>query len=107
MRVLFDQNVPRPLARFLLRHDVTRLPELGWQELVNGELIAAAEAQGFEVLITADKNLRYQQNLADRKLAIVVLSSGRWPVLLSFIEEIVQAVDEAAPGRFTDVRERM
>ena len=103
MKVLFDQNVPRPLARFLTLHEVSRVAELGWQELTNGDLITAAEARGFEVLVTADKNLRYQQNLAGRKLAIVVLPAGRWPALHAFMADIVQAVDEATQGTFTEI----
>lgn len=70
MKVLFDQNTPRPLARFLAGHEVLRATELGWQQLSNGELIASAEEQGFDLLITADRNLRYQQNLTGRRLAI-------------------------------------
>jgi predicted nuclease of predicted toxin-antitoxin system len=104
VRVLFDQNVPRPLARFLLRHSVTRLVELGWQELVNGELIAAAEAQGFEVLVTADKNLRYQQNLAGRRIAILVLPSGQWPVVQQRIAEVVDAINAALPGEYKEIQ---
>jgi hypothetical protein len=103
VKVLFDQNVPRPLTRFLILHQVSRLVELGWQELANGDLIAEAEIHGFEVFVTADKNLRYQQNLKDRKLAIIVLPSGRWPALLPFIENIVLAIDEATLGTFKEI----
>jgi hypothetical protein len=105
VKVLFDQNAPRPLVRFLPLHQVARLVELGWQELANGELIADAEAQGFDVLVTADRNLRYQQNLTNRRLAIVVLPSGRWPVVQQFIRGIAEAVDAAAPGTYTEIRE--
>lgn len=105
MKVLFDQNVPRPLARFLTLHEVTRVAELGWQELMNGELIAAAEKQGYELLLTADKNLRYQQNLTGRQIAIIVLPSGQWPVLQLLTESIIRAVDEAKPGTFREIGE--
>lgn len=103
MKVLFDQNVPRPLARFLSRHKVTRVAELSWQELTNGDLIAAAEAKDFDLLVTADKNLRYQQNLTGRRLAIVVLPSGRWPAIQQMLAAVVEAVDAAAPGTYTEV----
>ena len=103
MKVLFDQNAPQPLARFLTSHEVTRLAEVGWQELANGELIAAAEAAGYEVLVTADKNLRYQQNLADRGIAIVVLPSGRWPAIQQMLAEVIQAIDAATFGTYTEV----
>jgi hypothetical protein len=79
LKVLFDQNAPRPLTRFLVNHQVIRAAELDWSELKNGDLLRAAEEAGFEVLVTADRNLAYQQNLKDRKLAIVVLPSGNGP----------------------------
>jgi len=93
VKVLFDQNMPRPLARFLASHLVFRSAELGWSELRNGELLRTAEEHGFEVLVTADQNLSYQQNLTGRKLAIVVLPSGQWPRVQMRLGEIVTAVD--------------
>jgi len=71
LKVLFDQNAPRPLARFLAHHQVIRSAELGWSSLKNGELLQAAEQDGFDVMVTADRNLAYQQNLRERLLAIV------------------------------------
>jgi predicted nuclease of predicted toxin-antitoxin system len=74
MLVLFDNGTPRTLARYLIdHHAVTEARARGWAELENGELLNVAEAAGFEVLVTTDKNLSYQQNLAARKIAIVVL----------------------------------
>ena len=67
MRVLFDQNVPRDLARHLAGHDVTRSVELGWQELKNGDLLDAAEGKGFDLMVTADGNLAYQTESAESK----------------------------------------
>jgi predicted nuclease of predicted toxin-antitoxin system len=104
VKVLFDQNVPRPLARFLTSHEVTRLAELGWQELANGELIAAAETAGYDVLITADKNLRYQQNLADRRIAIIILPSGQWPIVKQQLAEVIVAVDTALAGEYKEIQ---
>jgi len=104
VKVLFDQNTPRPLARFLAGHEVLRAAELGWQQLSNGELIASAEEQGFDLLITADRNLRYQQNLTGRRLAIIVLPSGRWPELEPHISTIVKAVGTARPGDYTEIQ---
>ena len=69
MRILLDQNVPYPLLKHLAGHPATHAYDVGWGELENGALIAAAEAEGFELLITGDKNLEYQQNMADRSLA--------------------------------------
>jgi predicted nuclease of predicted toxin-antitoxin system len=64
VKLLFDQNVPRRLAAVLLKHEVTRSAQRGWEELKNGDLVNAAEGAGFECLVTADRNLAYQQNLA-------------------------------------------
>jgi hypothetical protein len=73
MLVLFDNGTPRTLARYLIdQHTVTEARARGWEQRGNGELLNAAEAAGFEVLITTDRNLRYQQNLTNRKIAIVV-----------------------------------
>lgn len=75
MKVLFDQGTPVPLRRHLPLHDVTTVHELAWSTLTNGALISKAEAAGFDCLVTTDQNLKYQQNLAGRTLAIVVLLS--------------------------------
>jgi hypothetical protein len=77
--------------------------ERGWDRLVNGELIAVAEAAGFELLLTTDKNIRYQQNLTDRKIAFVVLGNQQWPILRRYIERVVAAVNAATPGSYTEV----
>ena len=77
--------------------------ERGWDRLVNGELIAAAEAAGFELLLTTDKNMRYQQNLKGRKIAFVVPGNQQWPVLRRYVERVVGAVEAATPGSFTEV----
>jgi predicted nuclease of predicted toxin-antitoxin system len=103
LKVLFDQNVPRPLARFLLTHVVSRAAELGWAELKNGELIKMAEKDGFECMITSDRNLRHQQNLTQRKLAIVVSPSGQWPKVKECLAAVVEAVDTAQPGSYKEL----
>ena len=72
----------------------------------NGELLTATDAAGFEVIVTTDRNLRYQQNLENRKLAIVVLGRGRWTLIKSHIAKVVAAVDAATPGSFTEVEMR-
>jgi hypothetical protein len=87
----------------LLRHVVTRAAELGWEELKNGELIKAAESHGFECMVTSDRNMRHQQNLSERTLAIVVLPSGQWPQVQLCSAAVVKAVDTAKPGSFTEV----
>jgi len=104
MLVLFDNGTPRTLARFLIdRHMVTEARARGWEELENGDLLREAEAAGFEVLVTTDKNLSYQQNLKGRKIAIVVLSLGRWSLISRHVPEVVAAVNEATPGSFFEV----
>ena len=77
--------------------------EQGWSTLRNGELLSAAEAGGFDVLLTTDTNLRYQQNLANRAIAIVVLGKARWPRIKSVVARVAAAVDGATPGSYTEV----
>jgi len=102
MLVLFDNGTPRTLARHLIEwHTVTEARARGWQELENGELLREAEAAGFEVLVTTDKNLSYQQNLSHRNIAIVVLGQGRWTLIEPFVARVVAAVNTATPGSFT------
>src|SRR6266702_1237421 len=83
MLILFDHVTPSGIARFLPGHTVTKAKDRGWDTLANGDLLAEAERAGFDVLLTADKNMRYQQNLRGRKIAIVVLSTPQWPVVRS------------------------
>lgn len=81
MRVLFDHGAPAPLCSALIGHSITRTQDLGWDRFSNGELLTAAEQAGFDLLLTTDKNIRYQQNLTGRKIAIVVFGNSRWPVV--------------------------
>jgi predicted nuclease of predicted toxin-antitoxin system len=104
VKVLFDQNVPRNLARYLTGHKVTRSAEMGWQELENGDLLDEAQNNGFEVMVTADRNLTYQQNLKNRRVGLVVLPSGNWPEVKAHIVEVVRAIDEAEPGSFKELK---
>ena len=103
MPVLFDQGTPVPLRRFLLGHSVRTAAEEGWTTLENGDLLTAAETAGFELLVTTDKNIRYQQNLASRKLAIVVIGQARWPLVQVHVQRVVAAVDAAKPGTFVEI----
>ncbi len=83
MRILFDHGTPAPLRSCLTGHTVREAKAQGWDTFKNGDLLTAAEAAGFDVLVTTDKNLRYQQNLSDRTIAIIVLGNAQWPVLRS------------------------
>ncbi len=93
LRLLFDNGVPAPLRRFLIRHEVSLARDQGWAEYVNGRLIAAAEQAGFEGIVTCDKNWSYQQNLEDRRLAFAVLPTNIWPDLQPHIAEVVAFID--------------
>lgn len=103
MLILLDNNVPRGLVRALVGHSVIEARDRGWATLKNGELLLAAEQSGFELFLTADKNIRYQQNLAGRKIAVVVLSQLRWRLVRRKIPEIAAAVETASNGSFTEV----
>jgi predicted nuclease of predicted toxin-antitoxin system len=93
MLILFDNGTPRTLARYLIdHHTVTEARARGWEELGNGQLLNVAEAAGFEVLVTTDKNLAYQQNLAGRRIAIVALGKGRWGLIKPHVAQIVATV---------------
>ena len=103
MRVLFDQGTPVPLRESLTQHEVSTAYERGWSSLKNGELLDAAEQEGFEVFVTTDKNLKYQQNLGARRIAIVVLTSTSWPRIEHEIPAVVRAIDGASQGIYTEV----
>jgi len=103
MKVLFDQGTPVPLRRHIPEHTVTTAFEEGWSELSNGQLLDAAERAGFELLVTTDGNLRYQQNLKERRIAIVVLRSTSWPRIRMAISAIQLAVGRASSGTYEEV----
>lgn len=102
MLILLDHGAPSPLGSLLAGHTVKRVKDLGWDILSNGDLLEAAERAGFEILLTTDKNIRYQQNLERRAIAIVVLSHPRWPVVRLYVDKIA-AVAAAEPGSYTEV----
>ena len=103
MRVLFDNGTPRGIASALQGHAVEEARARGWDTLRNGELLEAAEAAGFDVFVTTDRNIRYQQNLSRRRIAIVVLGKGRWRFIRQRLPEIVTAVNAATPASFAEI----
>ena len=103
MRILFDHSVPRGIARSLIGHIVIRAKDRGWDTLSNGNLLAAAEQAGFDLLLTADKNMRYQQNLTGRRIALIVLSTPQWPLVRLHLESIAATVNAAVPGSYAEV----
>ena len=102
MRILFDQGTPAPLRDHLPGHRVETAYEKGWSSLRNGELLIKAEAE-FDLLITTDRNLRHQQNLPTRKLAIVVLPTTSWPRLERMAREIAAAVNSLQSGQYLEL----
>ena len=103
MRVLFDNGTPRGVAAALSNHVVEECRSRGWDSLRNGELLDAAEAAGFDVLLTTDRNIHHQQTLIGRKIAVVILSKGRWRLIRSRLAAIAAAMAAAVPGAFTEV----
>ena len=103
MHVLFDNGTPRGVAAALSDHIVEEARARGWDTLRNGELLDAAEAAGFHVFVTTDRNICYQQTLAGRRIAVVVLGRGRWRLIKSKLPEIADAIATATPGSFTEV----
>ena len=103
MLILFDHVTPRGIARFLPGHTVTKAKDRGWDTLTNGDLLAEAEGAGFDVLLTADQNMRYQQNLTGRRIALVVLSTPQWPRVRLHLDIIAAAVNAATPGSYAEV----
>lgn len=103
MKILFDHGTPAPLRHHLPEHSVDRSAERGWELLENGELIHRAEQDGYRVIVTTDQNMRHQQNLAGRRLGIVVLMATAWPRIRHRIEAIRAAVAEVHPGHVREV----
>jgi hypothetical protein len=103
MKILFDQGTPAPLRKVLAAHQVSTAFEIGWAERENGDLLGAAENM-FDAFVTTDKNLRYQQNLSNRRMAILVLPSTSWPEIQKHIDLVSDAVDALKPGDFVELK---
>lgn len=103
MRILFDQGTPVPLRRSLTGHVVATAYELGWSTVTNGDLIRLAEQEGYELLLTTDTNLRYQQNLQCRSIAILVLTTTSWPRIRQVTGEIKAAVAAITAGDYQEL----
>lgn len=98
MLILFDQGTPVPLRAFLIGHTVKTAAEEGWSTLSNGKLLDSAEAAGFEVFVSTDKNLPNQQNLTLKRIAIVILGNAQWPVLKLNVQLAVDTINSVRPG---------
>jgi hypothetical protein len=102
--ILFDHGTPKGLARALSEHTVHTAQSKGWDTLTNGELLDAAESAGFDLLLTTDRRIRYQQNLRVRRIALVVLTgSTRWSRVQQHADRIAAAVASATPGSYSEV----
>lgn len=100
MKLLLDENLPRKFTRRFTDHEVATVPQMGWAGTSNGELLDLAEARGFEAFVTADQSLQYQQNLAKRNVAFVVLASrdNRIESLDPLVPAILGALSTIRPG---------
>ena len=104
MLILFDHAAPQGVARALRAHTVVTAQARGWDKLTNGALLAAAEEAAVDLLFTTDQNIRYQQNLTGRKIALVVLTgTTKWSRVRLHLERISAIVDAATPGSYTEV----
>jgi hypothetical protein len=103
VKVLLDENLDHRLRKMLGDHDVVTVSHQGWSGLKNGELLQVAEDNGIQVFLTGDRTLPYEQRLAGRRLAIVVLSSVELPILRKHLPPIVAAIDSAVPGSLQSV----
>ena len=106
MRILLDESVPVQVRKALDAHDVSTAVEMGWQGIANGELLDRAEADGFELLIVADKNFQHQQNLRDRHLAVLELWTNHRPTLETHFERIRAAAESVTRGRLRILNEK-
>ena len=104
MKVLLDHCVPRPLRRHLPGHSVKTAFQMGWALVKNGDLILAAAAE-FDVMISSDQSLRYQQNLKKRRLALIILPTNHLPTVLEMAPCIRAALDRVRPGAYIEIPE--
>ena len=103
MRILFDHGTPAPLRRLLPGHQVDTARERGWEALANGDLLDEAEGNGYEVLLTSDQSIRYQQNLSNRRIAILVLMNNDWPSVRLKAASILEELDRLQPGAYREL----
>jgi len=104
MLILFDHGAPRGVSHALRPHTVVMAKARGWERLSNGALLKVAEEAAFDLLFTTDGNLRYQQNLTGRKIAIVVLTgTTKWSCVRLHLERIVATINSTTPGSYAEV----
>jgi hypothetical protein len=103
MKVLFDQGTPVPLRRHLHPHFVDTSAERGWSTLQNGELLNQIESNSYDAFITTDRNLKYQQNLTERKVRIIVLTTTSWPRISKKVAQVRRALEDLDEGGYSEV----
>lgn len=103
MKILFDQGTPVPLRKYLTEHFVTTAYEEGWSNLSNGDLLKSAEDKGHQIFVTTDRNLRYQQNLSDRQIAIVVFLSTSWPKIRTQTDKVCDVINKIKLGDYAEI----
>ena len=103
MKVLFDQGTPVPLRRYLHPHVVDTAAERGWSRLKNGELLSQAESERYDAFITTDTKLRYQQNLSQRRIRILVLTTTSWPRIREKTDAVRAALESLDENGYTEV----
>ncbi len=106
MRTLLDHSVPRPLKDNLPGHDTDTAVERGWHELHNGELLDRAETAGYELLITADRQMPFQQNFTHRSISLLILTTNSWPILRDHLDDINQAVNAMGHSQIRELQIR-
>jgi hypothetical protein len=99
-RILLDESVPAGIAGILTGHEVRTAPEMGWAGLTNGRLLDEAERAGFSIMVTADSNIKGQQRLAGRKIALVVLTNNHWDTIRANPDGVRLACDRAKDGDY-------
>jgi hypothetical protein len=105
MRILLDECVPRPLKREFLDYSISTVVEMGWAGTKNGKLLNLMIEQKFTILLTTDQNLRYQQNLEEAGVAVVVMvaQSNRLPDLIPLVPHVCEVLNSISPGQVIEV----
>ena len=103
MNIVFDQGTPRPLRNYLPGHTVHTLYELGWSELENGEVLDRAEADGYDLLITTDQGIWHQQELARRRISVIVLMNTNWNLVRLRAPAIAATIGRISPGQYLEI----
>jgi hypothetical protein len=102
-RILLDANMPRGLLALLSGYEGATAHQMGWGTLTNGDLLAAAESGGFSLMITADRNIRYQQNMSGRTIALIEVTTTHWETIRDNVTSLLNAIETSEPGSYVTV----